>query len=94
MSKPPIDPRDRTINDQPTWRDLLITYGLIAAIPAGLALYSYPLLGSVAVAALAGLLLASRRTLQLYRCFQTCGGFALELGDSVQVCVSQPATNC
>ncbi|NHN40714.1 hypothetical protein G9C85_03565 [Halorubellus sp. JP-L1] len=95
MSQPPLDPRDRHTYRNPTWRGVLVAYGLLAAVPASLWLLTHPLLGAVAVAAFGGLSVASHRTLELYRCVQTCGGFALDLGDSVQICVGQPAAvNC
>jgi|AntRauTorckE6833_2_1112554.scaffolds.fasta_scaffold02653_10 hypothetical protein len=94
MSKPPVDPRDRTYHVQPTWRGLLVAYGMMAAIIAAVALLSYPVLGTVVAVSLGVVSVAGRRGLELYRCLQTCGGFAVDLGDSVQICVTKPSTTC
>lgn len=94
MSKPPIDPRDQRKPTEPTWRGIVVAYGTMAAVLVLFAFASYPLLVAATIVATGGLYVASRRSLELYRCVRTCGGFAFDVGDRLQVCVTRPAANC
>lgn len=93
MYRPPPDPRDHPAPQVPTWRGVLVSYVMAAAIPLLFWVVSQPLAGTVVLAAIVGLFISARRGLRLARCFYDCGGFAFNLGGKVQVCIIQPSVN-
>jgi len=97
MYRPPSDARDPSGRIDPTWTDVLASYVAIALVPLALWIVSQPARGVVAIAVLAGAYVGLRRTATLVRCLYDCGGFALALGDSLQICVVRPGhdgVNC
>ncbi|WP_458208000.1 hypothetical protein [Haladaptatus sp. NG-SE-30] len=93
MFRPPLDPRDRPLIEHPTWRSVLVSYTLVAAIPILLWVVSQPLTGIVALASIAGLLTGGRRAYRLTRCFYDCQGFTFSVGGKAQITVSQIPTD-
>lgn len=89
MHRPPLDPRDRPLIETPTWRNVLVSYAMVAAIPLLLWVVSQPLVGSVTLAAVVGLLVGGRRAYRLTRCFYDCQGFTFDLGGKAQITVTQ-----
>lgn len=85
---PPTDLRHRPGPDRPTWRDILASYALAAAIPLSLWIVSRPLAGAVVLAAVAGLVVAARRAPGVTRCLRDCRGIAFDLGDAVRITVT------
>jgi len=93
MYRPPRDPRNHQVPQVPSWRGILVSYVLVAAIPLLLWVVSQPVTGTVVLAAIGGLFISARRGLRLAHCFYDCGGFAFNLGGKVQVCIVQPSIN-
>ncbi|WP_433630187.1 hypothetical protein [Halomicrococcus sp. NG-SE-24] len=62
---------------------------MVAAIPLLLWVVSQPLVGSVTLAAVVGLLVGGRRAYRLTRCFYDCQGFTFDLGGKAQITVTQ-----
>ncbi|WP_227373662.1 hypothetical protein [Haladaptatus halobius] len=89
MFRPPLDPGDRPLIDQPTWRSIIVSYALMAAIPLLLWIVSQPLAGTVTLAGIAGLLVGGRRVYRLIRCFYDCQRFTFNLGGKAQITVAQ-----
>ncbi|WP_435180092.1 hypothetical protein [Halorussus sp. AFM4] len=89
MYRPPLDPRDSPLVDQPTWRSVAASYLLAAAIPIVLWIATRPIAGLVTVAAVAGLIVGARRAYRLRRCFRDCRGFAFDLGGRARITVSR-----
>lgn len=94
MYLPPIDPRDPSPRASETWRTVLLSYVAIGAIPVALLSLSRPLAAVGLVAAAALLAVLTGRALALGRCYYDCGGFSVDLGDRVQVCVTQSRVEC
>lgn len=92
MYVPPTDPRDRPATKQPTWRNVLESYALIAAVAAALWLFSNPVTGAVLLTAIAGLALAGRRAVTLARCARNCRRFAVDLLGDVRLTITKSAT--
>ncbi|WP_430506023.1 hypothetical protein [Haloparvum sp. PAK95] len=87
MRDPTRDPRRRSAPDQPTWDSVLLSYVMIAAIPAVLWMAANPVTGLVAVGMIASLGLGARKAAGLIRCFYQCGRLAFDVGDArVTVC--------
>jgi len=93
MHGPPRDPRDHSVRGEPTWTDLLVSYGLIAGAFLLFWAVSQPLAALVAVAAVLALVLGVRRAAKLVRCLRECGGFVVDLGGAVQVCVTRASAD-
>lgn len=92
MSIPPSQ-RARPIPDDPTWRAVLVSYAAMVAIPLALWVGSQPLVRGVALAGVVGALVGARRALELLRCLSECGGFALDLGETVRITVARNAVD-
>lgn len=92
MLRPPLDPRDCPLIEQPTWRSILVSYALVAAVPLLLWVISQPLAGTVTLGTIAGLFVGGRRAYKLTRCFYDCQGFTFDLGGKVQITVAQIST--
>ncbi|WP_157971746.1 hypothetical protein [Halorussus litoreus] len=93
MSRPPLDPQDRIALRNPTWRNVLVSYAMVLAVPIALWAVSEPLAGAVVVATLAGLAVATRRAYGLVRCFRQCRGFAFDLGETARITVTQTSSD-
>ena len=92
MIRPPIDPRYRPAPTEPTWRSILVSYAILATVPALLWAVSRPSTRIVGVVAVLGLALVARRLHRLVRCFSDCQGFAFDLGQRVRITITQPST--
>ena len=94
MYIPPIDPRDHAATRQPTWRNVLVAYALLAAVALSLWVVSNPVAGAVLVVAIAGLAVGGHRAVELGRCLVECREFAVDLVGDVRVTVTKnPAGN-
>jgi len=89
MFRPPLDPRDRPLVDQPTWRGVLASYGAIAAVPFLLWFLSSPLAGTAVLAGLFGATALGRSVYRLGRCFRSCRRIVFELGETARITVRQ-----
>jgi len=88
MFRPPLDPRDRPLTDEPTRRNVVVSYALVAAVPLLLWAVSYPLASVVAFGTIAGLFTGGRRAYRLIRCFHDCQRFAFDLGGTARITVT------
>ncbi|MFC4450136.1 hypothetical protein [Halorussus aquaticus] len=93
MYRPPSDSRESAIVEEYTWSDILLSYAVVAAIPAALWFVSQPLTGTVLLAVVAGLVVAARRAYELVRCFYDCPGMAFDLGGKARITVTQIPTD-
>jgi len=93
MARRPPDPRLRSRPKNPTWRNVLASYALVAAIPVLLWVASNPLAGGIGLAAVLVLRAGARRGADLVRCLRDCGGFAIDLGENVRISVTRPPAN-
>lgn len=93
MILPPIDPRYRPAPTQPTWRNILVSYAILASVPALLWVVSQPSTRIAGVVAVVGLALVARRLHRLIRCFYDCQGFAFDLGQRVRITITQPQSS-
>lgn len=93
MRAPPLDPRDRPFVEQPTWRGILVSYALVAAVPLLLWVSSHQLAGAVTLALLAGLFVGGRGVFMLTRCFHVCQEFTVDLGGTAWITVAQIPTD-
>lgn len=64
-------------------------YAALAAFPLLLWIASRPLAGTIVLVTIAGLLVGTRRAARLVRCLHDCGGFVLDLGAGVRICVTR-----
>jgi hypothetical protein len=90
MKRVPPDAPTRPLDERLTWRSILVSYAMMAAVPLLLWVAGRPLLRVTAVAAVVGAFAVARRGAALRRCFYECGGFAFDLGGSVRVTISRP----
>jgi hypothetical protein len=90
MKRVPPEVPTRPLDERLTWRSILVSYAMMAAVPLLLWVAGRPLLRATAVAAVVGAFLAVRRGAALKRCFYECGGFAFDLGGRVRVQISRP----
>lgn len=93
MVRPPLDPNDPSLIDQPTWRSVIASYAILASIPLLLWIVSQPLAGSVALAAAVGLAVGARRAYELLRCFYDCQAMVFDLGGRARITVTQLPTD-
>lgn len=93
MYGPPSGPRRRPAHDHPTWRSVLASALLLAALPVAFWTVANPLAGAALLALGAGALVAVRRAALLARCLSECGEFAVDLGSSLRITVTHPATD-
>lgn len=89
MYRPPSDPRNRIAQKNPTWRNIIVSYLMVIAIPLALWAFSQPVAGAVVIAALVGLFSGARRAYTLARCFEHCQGFAFDLAGKARITVRQ-----
>jgi len=86
----PPDPRHRPRTDDYTWTSVFALVAAVGLVPMALLLLSAPLLGTLLLAAVTAGVVAVVRTARALQCLRRCGGFAVELGERVQVCVVRP----
>lgn len=87
MQQPPSDPIDRTTHRNITTKDLLASYALLAAIPATLWAASEPLAAVLALAGIAGAVVATRLARRLAVCIRECRELAVGLPGSARICI-------
>lgn len=87
MRDPNRDPRRRSVPDQPTWDTVLLSYAMVAAIPVVLWIAANPVIGLVAVGAIASLGFGARKAAGLVRCFYECRRLAFDVGDVARITV-------
>jgi len=92
MYKPPRDPRDRPLIEQPTWQRVFVSYAMIAVIFLLIWGVSQPRAGVVVLAAIVGLFIGGRRAYRLTRHFYDCREFTFELGGKIKITVTQLPT--
>ena len=93
MIGPLPDPRDHEIRRRPTWRNILVSYAMVAAIPLLLFVVSQPLVGSAGLATSIGLAVGARRARKLRRCFYDCQAFAFDVGGRARITVTRVPAN-
>lgn len=93
MIRPPHDPRDRSLIDQLTWRSVLVSYALVAAVPLLLWALSNPLPGIVTLGGVAVLVVGGRHAYELHRCFYHCQKLTFQFGETAQITVTQLPTD-
>lgn len=86
----PTYPRTDREDKEPTWQRIFIRIAIVAAVPLLLWIANQPIVGTAAVASGGVLVLATRRGLTLVQCLRDCGGFRVEVGSNVHVCVARP----
>lgn len=89
MYVPPADHRHHPTGTEPTWRSLLASYLLMAAVPALIWTGNHPLTGVAVLSTAVGLTIGVRRASELARCLSDCGGFSVDLAGRVRVTVTQ-----
>lgn len=88
MQQPPSAPHERP-GLNPTWRRIVASYALVLAFFLLLWTISQPLVGSVALTALAGLSVGARRAAGLLSCFYNCDALTLRPVGNVRITISQ-----
>lgn len=93
MHRPPFDPRRRPAHNHPTWRGVLASVVLLAVLPVAFWTVAHPFAGAALLAVGVGAFVAVRRATLLARCLAECGEFAVDLGGSLRITVTHPATD-
>lgn len=93
MYGPPSDSRHRPAPDQPTWRGLLASYVLVAAVPLSLWVIERPLVRAVAIAAVVGLLVGAHRVSRLAWCLHVCRELTVDLAGVVRITITRMPTD-
>lgn len=75
--------------EDPSRRDLLVTYALLAAVPLSLWAVAHPTAGALAVATVAGLVTVGRRAAAVARCLATCRQLTFDLAGDIRVTVTR-----
>lgn len=88
MYEPPSDPTARTDADRLTWRRVLVSYAMMAAIPLVLWAVSEPVTAGLVAAGSAGVAVATTHARRLARCVEQCEGLAADLPGTVDVAVT------
>lgn len=89
MTRPPSDRPDRPARFDPTWDDVLVSYGMMAAIPLLLWVVSRPVVGALSLAVGAGVVVGARRAYRLARSVRACRTVTADLGRRVHVTVTR-----
>ncbi|MFQ3319291.1 MAG: hypothetical protein ACI8UR_000635 [Natronomonas sp.] len=87
MHKPPA-PRDRPAWNHPTWSGILVGYAMITAFLLSLWVVSHPVMGTLSIAAVAGLAIGARRLYRVVPSISTCRRFTFCPSRDVQVTVT------
>lgn len=93
MTRRPPNPKYRPRPKNPTWRNIVAAYAVVAAVPVLFWVASNPLAGGVGIAAALALRAGARRGAKLRRCLRDCEGFAVDLGERLRVTVTRPPAN-
>ena len=93
MFRPPHDPQDLPRITNPTWRSILVSYVLIAAVPLLLWVISNPLAGTITLVGVTALVIGGRHAYKLRRCFYHCQELTFRLGETAQITVTQLPTD-
>lgn len=93
MIQPQHDPRDRPLIEQPTWRSILVSYALVAAVPLLLWAISNLLAGTVTLVGVTALVIGGRHAYKLRRCFYRCQKLTFQLGEIAQITITQLPTD-
>jgi hypothetical protein len=88
MPKPTSDSYDRSTYYRITWRGVLVSYAMAAAIPVLLWAGSDPAAAALALAGAAGAFVAARYARRVARCVDQCRGVAFDLPGRVRVTVA------
>lgn len=89
MQPPRRDPRRRPAHDHLSWDHVLVSYAMVAAIPALLWLASNPLAGGATALAVAGVAVGARRAATLVRYCEECRRLAVDVGDTATITVTR-----
>ena len=92
MYEPPSDPSARIDPNRLTWRRVLVSYAMMAAIPFLLWAVSDPLAAGLTVAGSAGAVVATKHARRLAHCIEECQELALDLPGTVGVTVTWGAS--
>lgn len=92
MIQPSFDHRSRPASREPTWQQILVSYAMLAAIPAVLWIAAQPSTRILAVVAAVGVYVTTRRLHRLLRCFYDCKAMTFDIGESVRITIRQPST--
>ena len=92
MYEPPSDSNARTDADRLTWRRVLVSYAMAAAIPVLLWGASEPVTAGLVAAGTAGGAVATTRARRLARCVEECEGLVADLPGTVDVTVTWGAS--
>lgn len=92
MYRPPLDPRDRPLNEAPTGGTVVMSYGLMALLPLLVWVVSRPVAGTVTIVSVASLFIGGRRLYRLIRCFYDCEAFSFELRGRARITIAQIPT--
>ena len=92
--RPPSEARDRPAYRQPTWRNILVSYAMLAAIPVLLWVSVQPLTRLSLVGVLVAGALVARRLHALASCLAECRALAFDLGGAVTVTISRRGSCC
>lgn len=87
MHKPTRDPTDSGTYRTVSWKNVLSSYALVAAIPVLLWAISDPLAAVLAATAVATAVVATGYARRLARCVDQCRGFAFDLPRAGRVTV-------
>jgi hypothetical protein len=90
MSRPPLDPPTRQFADRPTWRRIVASYLLIAAVPVALLAASKPFVAAAMLVGVTVLVTAGRHTYRLVQCVQNCKRLTFDLFGSARITITQP----
>jgi hypothetical protein len=89
MYVPPSDGREHLSVTDPTVESIAVSYLLMAAIPLSMWAVSHPLDGAVLLAIGAVAAVGTRRAAELAQCLSECGGFALDVGETLRITVTR-----
>lgn len=89
MRSPP-GPDARFPRYDPTWDDVLASWGMVAAIPFLLWALSAPLAAALTVITVAGLVVVGRRAVRLVACLRHCRSLTVHLRRDVHLVVGDP----
>jgi hypothetical protein len=92
MYEPPSDSNARTDSDRLTWRRVVVSYAMMAAIPVLLWAVGEPVTAGLLAAGGAGAVVATTRARRLSRCVEHCEGLAADLPGTVDVTVTWDAS--
>ncbi|MFC4408139.1 hypothetical protein [Haloarchaeobius iranensis] len=90
MPRPPLDPRTRQFADDLTWRRIVTSYLLVAAVPFALWAVHSPLAAATTLVAGGTLGTGARHAYRLARCVQRCKRLTFDLFGTARITVRRP----